>query len=208
MTQSAPDPWSETKAAFTEAAQWFAWAARLADGRWAEPGLGVWDVRALVGHTARALLTLETYLGRPAPTLDVGSTADYYLATGAASTDDEVAQRGRDAGAALGADPASMVAAIVDRVPRLLDDAEADLAVATIAGGIRLDHYVPTRTFELVVHTLDLGRALGITAEPPPASARAALRVVADLAPRRGTSGVLLAAVTGRAALDAGFTVL
>ncbi|RHA43626.1 maleylpyruvate isomerase N-terminal domain-containing protein [Cellulomonas rhizosphaerae] len=208
MTTTPPDPWSEVRAAFSDSAQWFAATVQLADGRWDQPGLGVWDVRALVGHTTRALLTLETYLSRPVATRDVRSTAEYYLVTAAAASDDEVAQRGRDAGAALGPDPVSTVAAIVDRVPALLDRAEADLVVATIAGGIRLGHYVPTRTFELVVHTLDLARALGAAAEPPPAAASAALRVVADLAPRRGLAGPVLAAVTGREMLGPGFSIL
>ena len=28
--------------------------------RWDGPGLGEWDLRALVGHTSRSLLTVET----------------------------------------------------------------------------------------------------------------------------------------------------
>ena len=45
---------------------------RTAGGR--EPGLGEWDVRSLVGHTSRALLTVETYLASPAEVVKVGST--------------------------------------------------------------------------------------------------------------------------------------
>ena len=47
-----------------------------------EPGLGEWDVRSLVGHTSRALLTVETYLSRPAEVVEVESTAEYYRVTG------------------------------------------------------------------------------------------------------------------------------
>jgi len=191
------EAWNQTRMAFTEAARWFGGVVAHSEGRWDEPGLGVWDVRALVGHTSRALLTLETYLGTPAASVDVSSTADYYLATAAGASDEEVAQRGRDAGAALGGDPVAGVAAIVGRVPPLLDAVDGDLVVTTIVGGIRLRDYVPTRTFELVVHTLDLASALGAAVEPPPAAASEALRVVADLAPRRG-----------RAGLPPGFTVL
>ena len=32
--------------------------------RWERPGLGEWDIRALVGHTSRSLLTVEIYLAR------------------------------------------------------------------------------------------------------------------------------------------------
>ncbi len=36
-------------------------AERVGD-RWAQPALGAWDVRALAGHTARAFLTIESYV--------------------------------------------------------------------------------------------------------------------------------------------------
>ncbi|UJP40658.1 hypothetical protein [Cellulomonas palmilytica] len=95
--------YDDERAAYDEAAHWFATTTRLAAGRWTEPGLGEWDVRALVGHTSRALLTVEAYLANPAPAVEVATTADYYAATRAATTGPQVAQRGRDAGAALGA---------------------------------------------------------------------------------------------------------
>jgi uncharacterized protein (TIGR03083 family) len=167
-------------------------------------------VRALVGHTSRALLTVEAYLAQPARSVDLRSTADYYAAAGSTADPAAVAQRGRDAGAALGDDPAGAVRAIVARVPPLLDapSVRGDDAVTTIAGGMRLVDYVPTRTFELVVHTLDLARALGSDAEPPPAAATEALRLVAELAPRRGAAGPILLAATGRTTLGPGFSVL
>jgi hypothetical protein len=66
----------------------------------------------------------------------------------------------------------------------------------------------PDRTSELVVHTLDLARALGLADEPPATPAAEALRVVADVAPRRGAAGAILRAATGRSTLGPGFTVL
>ena len=39
--------------------------------RWDGPGLGEWDLRALVGHTSRSLLTVEAYLQRPAEQEDL-----------------------------------------------------------------------------------------------------------------------------------------
>ena len=68
-------PWPTSQQAFADAAEWFVATAALADGRWTEPGLGEWDVRSLVGHTSRALLTVETYLATPAEVVEVGSTA-------------------------------------------------------------------------------------------------------------------------------------
>ena len=42
---------------------------RIPGEAWDRPGLGEWDVRALVGHTGRAFVTVLTYLDRPAEPL-------------------------------------------------------------------------------------------------------------------------------------------
>ena len=39
----------------------------IRDDQWDLPGLGVWTVRDLAGHTARAILTVENYLGQEEP---------------------------------------------------------------------------------------------------------------------------------------------
>ena len=108
--------WDDSRRAFTDAAGWFVRTAALVGDRWNRPGLGDWDVRALVGHTSRSLLTVETYLARPAAAVEVASAADYFRATRAAAADPAVAARGRDAGTALGTDPAAAVAEIAARV--------------------------------------------------------------------------------------------
>jgi hypothetical protein len=200
--------WTTSCRAFADAAEWFVATAALADGRWTEPGLGEWDVRSLVGHTSRALLTVETYLARPAEVAEVGSTADYYRATRAAAAGPGVADRGRAAGDALGTDPAAAVAEIAARVVPLAIACEGTEVVTTIAGGMRLADYLPTRTFELVVHTADLAAALGLASEPPPVPARQAFDLVAQLAVTEGRATALLRAATGREGLPPGFSVL
>ena len=200
--------WDATRRAFGEAAAWFVTTAALVGDRWADPGLGVWDVRDLVGHTSRSLLTVEEYLARPAERVDVPTTSAYYVATRAIAAGRDVAQRGRDAGAALGPDPAGAVAVIAARVVPVLDGLDGTELVTTLAGGMRLADYVPTRTFELVVHTLDLAAALGLPGDPPVAPAARARRRVAALAADAGRAGPLLLAAPGRTGLPAGFTVL
>jgi hypothetical protein len=200
--------WQKSRQAFDEAAAWFVAVVAQVGGRWAEPGLGEWDVRALVGHTSRALLTVETYLRAPAASVTVGSTVAYYPATRDIASSADIAQRGRDAGAALGADPATAVAAIATRVLPLLGATDGSELLTTIAGGMRLADYLPTRTFELVVHTCDLAAALAVPAEPPPVAAAEAMRLVAGLAVAEGRAGTLLLAATGRASTPAGFSVL
>jgi uncharacterized protein (TIGR03083 family) len=200
--------WHVSRRAFADAAAWFAATTALVGERWGRPGLGEWDVRALVGHTSRSLLTVETYLARPAATVEVGSPIDYFRATGAAADGAAVAQRGRDAGAALGADPAAAVAEIVARVVPLVDARDGTELLTTIAGGMRLADYLPTRTFELAVHTADLARALELPLEVPATAAAQALELVTDLAVAGGLAGPLLLAATGRTALPARFSVL
>jgi uncharacterized protein (TIGR03083 family) len=200
--------WDDSRRAFSDAAEWFVRTTAGVGGRWDRPGLGEWDVRALVGHTSRSLLTVETYLARPAPAVDIACAADYVRATRAAAADPAVAARGRDAGIALGADPAAAVAEIAARVLPLVDTRDDTEVVTTIVGGMRLGDYLPTRTFELAVHTADLAIALGAPLDVPATAAAQALQVVADLAVADGLAGPLLLAATGRPSPPAGFSVL
>ena len=74
------------------------------------PGLGEWDVRALVGHTSRSLITVSTYLRTPAEREDVTSAADYYARVREYSANAgaaDIVERGRQAGRDLGDDPAA-----------------------------------------------------------------------------------------------------
>ena len=73
-------------------------------GAWAGPGLGEWDLRALVGHTSRSLITVETYLRQPADAEDLASPADYLPAIGRVDAS-SVVERGRAAGTGVGRRP-------------------------------------------------------------------------------------------------------
>lgn len=200
--------WEDSCRAFTDAAEWFVGTVALVGDRWDQPGLGEWDVRALVGHTSRSFLTVETYLERPAAAVEVASAPDYFRTTRGAAAGAAVASRGRDAGTALGADPAAAVAEIAARVLRVVDVRDGTELLTTIAGGMRLRDYLPTRTFELTVHTADLASALGEPLDVPVTAAAQALRVVSDLALGDGLAGSLLLVATGRPALPTGFSVL
>jgi Mycothiol maleylpyruvate isomerase N-terminal domain len=200
--------WDESRTAYANAAEWFRHMVGLVGDRWHNPGLGEWDIRALVGHTSRALLTVEMYLAQPAAAIDVASPADYFRMTRAIAADSAVAQRGRDAGIALGNDPTAAVDEIATRVLRLVETQVGSELVTTIAGGMQLADYLPTRTFELAVHTADLATALGVPAEVPATAAAQALHIVTDLAVADRVAGPLLLAATGRPGLPAGFSVL
>jgi hypothetical protein len=200
--------WDDARRAFGDAAQWFVDTAARVGDRWDEPGLGDWDVRALVGHTSRSLLTVEAYLARPADAVEIGSAVEYFRATSAIAAGAAVAERGREAGVALGAAPAAAVAEIAHRVLALVGSTDGSELVTTIAGGMRLADYLPTRTFELTVHTADLAASLDVPLDVPPTAAAEALQLVAELAVAGGRAGPLLLAATGRPGLPRGFSVL
>ncbi|WP_188944826.1 maleylpyruvate isomerase N-terminal domain-containing protein [Nakamurella endophytica] len=205
-----PDRWASVRAGFAAAATWFVTTAGDAAGQPDRPALGVWTVRDLVGHTGRALLTVENYLqDSTAGAVDMASPAAYYRRAQAALADPvAVAERGRAAGAALGEDLAGSVAAIASRVLARVAAAGPDDAVDSPVGRLRLVDYLPTRTFELTVHTCDLAVAIGVAPAVPDAAAAASLALAADLAVDRQVSGPLLLALTGRTALPEGFSLL
>jgi hypothetical protein len=176
----------------------------------AGPGLGDWDLRSLVGHTSRSLVTVETYLDQPADAVEVPTAADYYLliaATGAASGD-AVAERGRAAGAALDDDPAGFVRDLAARVRAKLEAYDDAYVLTTIAGGMVLGEYLRTRTFELVVHGLDIGRACGAEPAFDESGLVDATSLAAEVTVRSGHGPTLLAALTGRGGLPAGFSIV
>src|SRR5215510_9822733 len=177
--------------------------------QWEQPGLGVWTVRDLVGHTSRALLTVELYLTKPATQREVIRPVDYFLRAQAGLADPaSVAARGRAAGAALGPDPTAAVRGIAARVLAQVKIASDEILLSTPVGGMRMIDYLPSRIFELAIHTLDLAAALPVMVTLPETVAVVALHLLADMALQPDKAPVLLLAVTGRRALPAGFSVL
>jgi uncharacterized protein (TIGR03083 family) len=185
---------------------------RIGGDAWSGPGLGEWDLRALVGHTSRAFVTVLSYLDRPAQSEDVISPETYYALlsaqTGGVADAAAVAQRGRQAGEALGADPAAAFRVLADRAVVRVAAADPDAIIETIAGGMRVGAYVPTRTVELVIHGLDIAAATGV----PAVFSRHALAEVAVVLARTsvelGQGPELLAALTGRGSLPQGFSTV
>lgn len=190
---------------------------RIPAAAWTGPGLGEWNLRDLIGHASRSLVTVSTYLRTPITggagdrREDVTSAADYYVqirdyasTLGAA----DVAERGRQAGRDLGADPAAAVDALVQKA--LSDVAAADDPLIQVIGGlgIRLGNYLPTRTFELAVHGLDIARASGVALTLPEDVLTEAATLAARIAVRTGDGDALLLAMTGRVALPDGFSVV
>ncbi len=99
---------------------------------------------------------------------------------------------------------------IVKRVSTLLRDLPGDTLVRTPfgSGDMALDDYLVTRLAEVVIHSSDLAVALG---EGPVGTADELQLVgglLVELAVARGNGDLVLRAMSGRAALPAGFSAL
>jgi uncharacterized protein (TIGR03083 family) len=185
-------------------------AGQVAAEQWEQPGLGGWTVRELTAHALRALTTVELYLGdgARADRYDIDRPDQYFarmLHGGDPDIHRAVLDRGRAAGAEL-TDPVPAVAAVVARVLGLVDATDDAAVVRTPAGTMRLIDYLDTRIVELVIHTLDLGRATGIALDLDPAALDIALGVLVRVKP--GTLERTLMVLTGREAFAPAFNVL
>jgi hypothetical protein len=205
------EAWNEldVREPFAAAARTFAeLVCRIPENRWEGPGLGEWNLRSLVGHTSRSLITVETYLNQPVATEEVLTPAAYYVAI--AGIDPKgVVGRGVAAGVALGDNPAEFVDALAIRVPALVQTA-GNPVINTAAGGMRLENYLPTRSLELVVHSLDIAAAVPDVDGPEFSDQLLSqvARAAATAAVLQGRGVELMLALTGRAALRADFSVV
>ncbi|MHB8190244.1 MAG: maleylpyruvate isomerase N-terminal domain-containing protein [Ferrimicrobium sp.] len=185
--------------------------------QWCLPGLGIWNVRALVGHSSRALSTIETYIDRHDGTSLLAGPVEYYLRALHHSDEprefeqlnEAIAERGRQAGDELGDDPVQQVRALAERVLDIVSASPDDRLLATAVGRMRLIDYLPTRTFELTVHSLDLASAMSV---PSPGRLAPAIQecceLAGQLAARRENATELLLLMTGRGDSLSGISVL
>ena len=175
--------------------------SRVKPAQLAMPALGSWDLRALIGHTSRAMTTVVTYLNRPVARVTCPDAVAYYVwVAQTPDTDEAIAGRGVTAGASLGDDVLAGFATQAREVRRALDavPAGADPIVDTLAGGMRLSYYLPTRTFELIVHGFDIARAADIEFTPHPGVVADTAALAARVGCALGHSEVLVPALTGR----------
>lgn len=197
---------------FESAARTFAGLIRrIPDDAWDGPGLGDWDLRALVGHASRSLVTVLSYLQTSTAHEDVPTPQSYYvqIADYAANAGAEaIVERGRQAGRDLGTDPVRAVDDLIERVSAALATA-GDPLIEVIGGlGIRLHTYLPTRTLELAVHSLDIARATGLPVELPEEVLASAAALAATIGVEMGRGDALLLSLTGREPLPPGFSVV
>lgn len=209
---TVPSQPSGLVATFISAARSFAALVHnIPEDRWDGPGLGEWDLRSLVGHTSRSLSTVSTYLHQPAEHEDIATPQQYYALVNPATlgiAPTGVIERGRQAGRELGDDPAATVDELLSHVVDELSGVD-DPLIAVIGGaGIRLHSYLPTRTFELAVHGLDIARAIGISFVLPTDVLDEATVLAARIAAAEQHGEAVLLALTGRAELPQSFSIV
>lgn len=162
--------------------------------RWDDPSaLEGYTVGGLAGHLARGVLTVDTYLARPAPSPETATTdaAGYFVALvrDHDPVESELHRAVRKRGRRAAADgPAALSAAVTDALQRLrprLSDVDHDRPVAVRDDlCLPLDQYLRTRLVELVVHLDDLATSVGrpVAAGIPDAAYEVAAEVLVRLA--------------------------
>jgi uncharacterized protein (TIGR03083 family) len=183
---------------------------RVPADAWERPGLGDWTVRSLVGHTTRAILTVEQYLHLDDPgEVNVPDAEHYYAQVYTQFTDpDAVRERGVEAGRWLGEDPVHRIVEALGRANLEIELAGPRRVVSIGGMGIPLAEYLRTRVVELVVHSFDIARAIDVDADLPTAAVEAAASLLASTAALRGDGETVLRALTGRGGLPEGFSVV
>lgn len=175
--------------------------SRVPPHRLSQPGLGEWDLRALIGHTSRAMSTVTTYLQMPTTEVACPDAVAYYVYVADTPGQDEaISARGVEAGGVLGDDVAAGFANLAREVRGVLTRraARGDPVVPTLAGGMLLSQYLPTRTFELVVHGYDIARAAHISFAPHPQVLSDTAALAARIGVALGHGPRLVSALTGR----------
>jgi uncharacterized protein (TIGR03083 family) len=173
--------------------------ATLGPSDWDRNGLGTWSIRELVAHANRAHTTLEDYFLRPQTPEPRDS--GYF-------SEEAIAQRGRESLEALGNDPTTAVAECSDRLIQLVEGVAEDATVSGPAGKMTFAAYLPSRTAELTIHSLDLLSALGRTTPSAPKEAlEESLVFTMTRAVSKDKGELLLRAISGRGQLPDPFSV-
>jgi uncharacterized protein (TIGR03083 family) len=189
--------------------------SRLPGELWYAPGLGDWTLRELVGHTvSSALRQVPEVLGKPADSVAVGTAEGYFAYARSAPAEmfaDATAASSEDArttAAWLGDNPVAVVNELAGRATAALSAVADDDIVTTAIGGMRVRDWLPTRTFELVVHGLDAAAAAGVEYGLSLDAIAESTTMAARLAVALGDGPAVLRALTGRSPLPEKFSVI
>ncbi|MGI8753270.1 MAG: maleylpyruvate isomerase N-terminal domain-containing protein [Acidimicrobiales bacterium] len=188
---------------------------RVPEQAWDRRCLGVWSLREVTAHASTAALSSVLKALAQQATAETITSPDGYYAL-AKTVDPEVYRAAvqastdgaRSDATALGDQPARAVRRLVEQVNATLATISDDPVVESAAGGMRLSAWLPTRTFELAVHSLDIATSAEIPANLPEAVLADATALAARIAAASGDATTVLRALTGRAPLPDCFSVV
>lgn len=196
--------WQEHRSLFRTAAE--SVATLLDDvADFTVPGIGNWDLGGLAGHFLRAVRTPIAYLQQPVPEGEPLASAPSYIAgylrwrrDDPVAADEAVATRGSQEFTLVTSDPARAIRVDAARLDEMLGEELPTRRLPTRFGPMRLDDYLRTRSVEVVVHGLDIARALDVVWNPPAALLSDVLALLADVAVEIGDGENLLLLLSGR----------
>lgn len=196
-----------SKEAFQESVLQFAEVVeQIPEGAWEQPGLGSWSVRELVAHTVRIIDRTAAYAGVSGP-VDTKSAAAYYVrAMSTPGVNEAIAERARASVGLLGDDPARAARTIGERTLAVVAALDDDASAVTPFGTLRVADYLPTRILEVVLHTLDIARAVGIAVVPARSALSVTLSLLAEMAAEHGDGEAVALALSGRQPLPDGYS--
>jgi len=167
---------------------------------WGRPALGEWNIAQLAFHLVRQADRLDAYRDRPlsadAPAVN---RVEYYRRAAEQAAD--VAARAIEGAADI--DLTTLPGLFSDAWQRSMASAtDAGALIETVMGPMRTGEFAATRVVELVVHHMDLRRALDLPTNSDPGAARLVINLLEELLvgprPRNlGRTRFILAA-TGR----------
>ena len=183
--------------------------SRIPADRWDGPGFGDRTLRELVAATVgEALAQVPRVLGTPAGPVTVDSPQAYWAATAKdASETENAGPAGVAEDAPETVDPGT-VSDLAGQATAALAAVNDDDVVTTPAGGMRVRDWLPTRTFTLVVHGLDIAAGADVPLDLAPAAIAEAVTLAARIAAAGGDGTRVLRALTGRAPLPEGYSVM
>ena len=175
-----------------------------------DPALGPWTTRVLVAHTMRSFSGVSGYLEAGSglsPNL-FGPSSYYVAAFEQVVSRADIDHRAVEEAKQLGSDLALACRAAYDTAMTVLSNATSDTPVKTPFGVLQLDHYLPSRIVELVVHGEDIKSAVGSACELDARATEIASITCMAVAQKRQMGTEALLALTGRRRLPATFDVL
>jgi hypothetical protein len=168
--------------------------------RWNEPSvLPAFEIGALAGHLARAILTVYWYLDMPQPDGPALSASEYFAESPAVGSsvhseaNAQVRARGEETARGGWARLYLDVGKAADRLADRLATEPASRLIPAVGQALTIDEYLKTRIVELVIHIDDLARSLELpTPELPYEATTIAIAVLVGTARvRHGDRAVL-----------------